>query len=99
MFVTDRSLDPPVFVICAGYSHVRGKMVPGDDDLVVEVLVEMTDHPVADDGSKHPVTLHVSALDWKATASQLLKVVRTGKESTRVDVRVLVDDTKVYERE
>lgn len=78
---------------------MRGKLRPGDDDLVVEVLAEMTDHPVADDGSKHPVTLHVSALGWKATASQMLRVVRTGKESPRIDFRVLLDDSRVYERQ
>ncbi|CAN7989322.1 unnamed protein product, partial [Ixodes hexagonus] len=96
---TDRASASLGFFSNPGYSHVRGKLRPGDDDLVVEVLAEMTDHPVADDGSKHPVTLHVSALDWKATASQMLRVVRTGKESPRIDFRVLLDDSRVYERE
>lgn len=96
---TDRAAASLGFFSNPGYSHVRGKLRPGDDDLVVEVLAEMTDHPVADDGSKHPVTLHVSALGWKATASQMLRVVRTGKESPRIDVRVLLDDSRVYERQ
>ncbi|KAH7937715.1 hypothetical protein HPB49_014870 [Dermacentor silvarum] len=96
---TDRASASLGFYANPGYSHVRGKLQQGDDDLVVEVLAEMTDHPVADDGSRHPVTLQVSALHWRATATHMLRIVRTGKESALVDARVLVDDTRVYERE
>ncbi|KAH6927784.1 hypothetical protein HPB50_008618 [Hyalomma asiaticum] len=96
---TDRASASLGFYSNPGYSHVRGKLQQGDDDIVVEVLAEMTDHPVADDGSRHPVTLQVSALHWRATATHMLRVVRTGKESALIDARVVVDDTRVYERE
>ncbi|XP_077538443.1 uncharacterized protein LOC144151313 isoform X2 [Haemaphysalis longicornis] len=96
---TDKASASLGFYSNPGYSHVRGKLHPGDDDLMVEVLAEMTDHPVADDGSRHPVTLRVSALSWSSTATQLLRVVRTGKESALVDARLLVDNSRVYERE
>ncbi|KAK8756252.1 hypothetical protein V5799_001044 [Amblyomma americanum] len=96
---TDKAFASLGFYANPGYSHVRGKLQQGDDDIVVEVLAEMTDHPVADDGSRHPVTLQVTALHWRATATHMLRVVRTGKESALVDVRVLVDDSHVYERE
>ncbi|XP_070395264.1 uncharacterized protein [Dermacentor albipictus] len=96
---TDKASASLGFYANPGYSHVRDKLQQGDDDLVVEVLAEMTDHPVADDGSRHPVTLQVSALHWRATATHMLRIVRTGKESALVDARVLVDDSRVYERE
>lgn len=38
---------------------MRGRFQQGDDDIVLEALVEMTDHETTDDGSKHPVTIKV----------------------------------------
>ncbi|XP_064473540.1 uncharacterized protein LOC135388127 [Ornithodoros turicata] len=82
-----------------GYSHVRGLFATGDDDVVVEVLAEMTDHSQAEDATRHAVTLTVSSLGWKAKATQLLRVVRTGKERSFMDLAVVMDDSRVYERE
>lgn len=53
------NVDLLTFFFLIGYSHVRNRFRQGDDDIVVETLVELTDHESTNDGSKHPVTIHV----------------------------------------
>ncbi|XP_022653160.1 uncharacterized protein LOC111246962 [Varroa destructor] len=81
-----------------GYSHVRERFQQGDDDIVLEVYVELTDHEFTNDGSKHPVNIQVEMSGWRGTAQQEMTIVRTGKEATSIDVKLSVDNTRPFER-
>ncbi|XP_028967038.1 uncharacterized protein LOC100905576, partial [Galendromus occidentalis] len=94
----DKASAPLGYFANPGYSHVRGRFQQGDDDIVLEALVEMTDHETTDDGSKHPITIKVGMAGWEGEARQELTVVRTGKEATAIDVKLTVNNQAPFER-
>lgn len=70
------------YIINAHYALRTGLETPKDNEIVIEVLVQMTDHPLTADGSIHKVNLAAQSNDVIVVGDQSLTVARSLQRSS-----------------
>lgn len=85
------------YVTNTGFTDKRGTMRPTDNDVNVEILVRMTDHPNVENNAVFPLTITVQADDVQVSSVLNLTASRTGNEVESLNFQlILFDQTKVF---
>ena len=88
------------YILNAHYALRTELETPKDNEIVIEVLVQMTDHPLTADGSLHKVNLAAQSNDVIVVGDQSLKVARSlSRSSERALIHMdmtVVDVEKEY---
>ena len=75
-----------------GFTHSFGNAFPGDDDITIEILAQLTDHIITDENSEHnlkmTVTLGSDIQKQTVSAVKNLKVQRTGAERPMLESQI-----------
>lgn len=69
----------------------------GDDDLTIEVLVEMSDHPATNHEKEFKLKFIAEVGKAVVEVDQPVEVRRDGTERADLDVKIHVDSTKTYQ--
>ncbi|XP_054709943.1 uncharacterized protein LOC129219686 [Uloborus diversus] len=80
-----------------GLSHKMNMAQEGDDDLTLEVLVEMSDHPLTNNEKIFKLKFIAEVGKAVIDIEQPMEVRRDGTERPDLDVKVLVDNKKPYQ--